>query len=50
MLTNIMEGTNKMCSQYWPSLGSKTYGPFTVTLKEEQSLLHFVVRNMIVKV
>ena len=52
MLTNIMEGTNTKCSQYWPdvSLGSKTYGPLTVTVKEEQSLLHFVVRNMIVKV
>ena len=52
MLTNLMEGTNTKCSQYWPdaSLGSKICGPLTVTLKEEQILLHFVVRNLIVKV
>ena len=52
MLTNLMEGTNTKCSHYWPdeSLGSKTYGPFTVTVKEEQFLLHFVARSLIVKV
>ena len=52
MLTNLMEGKNKKCSQYWPdeSPGSMTYGPFTVTVKDEQSLTNFVVRNITVKV
>ena len=52
MLTNLMEGKNTKCNQYWPdeTLGSKTYGPFTVTLKEEQILLNFIVRGLIVKV
>ena len=52
MLTNLMEGKNTKCSQYWPDalLGSKTYGPLTVSVKEEQILLHFIVRSLIVKV
>ena len=52
MLTNLMEGMNTKCSQYWPdeTLESMTYGPFTVTLNDEEILLHFIVRTLIVKV
>ena len=36
MVTNLKEGTKKKCEQYWPNSGSKEFGPFKVTLTEQQ--------------
>ena len=38
MVTNLKEGTKNKCEQYWPDgrAESEEYGPFTVTLVDEQ--------------
>ena len=46
MVTNIKEGKQKKCKQYWPTEGSEDYGPFTVTLCDTQVLADYVIRTM----
>ena len=50
MVTNLKEGNKKKCEQYWPETGSSTYGPFKVTLTEQQTFADYVVRTMQVSV
>lgn len=46
MLTNLMEGRQRKCEQYWPESGSEEYGPFMVTLIEEQVFADYTIRTM----
>ena len=40
MLTNLVEGGNVKCLQYWPDTDSKSYyGSFEVTITEKQNLM-----------
>ncbi len=46
MLTNVMENNKIKCQQYWPDSGSVSYGPFTVTITDQQVLADYTVRNL----
>ena len=50
MVTNLKEGNKRKCEQYWPETGSTTYGPFKVTLTEQQVFADYNVRTMQVSV
>ena len=50
MVTNLSEGNKKKCEQYWPETGSTTYGPFKVTLTEQEVFTDYTVRTMQVNV
>ena len=46
MVTNLKEGNTKKCEQYWPDTGSRNYGPFKVTLTEQQVFADYCTRTM----
>ncbi len=50
MLTNVMENNKIKCQQYWPDSGSVSYGPFTVTITDQQVLANYTVRNLLLAV
>ena len=50
MVTNLKEGSKKKCEQYWPDNGSKEFGPFKVTLTEQQVFADYTTRTMQVTV
>ena len=52
MVTNLKEGTKSKCEQYWPDtvMAQKEFGPFTVTLMDEQVMPDTVTRKLSVKV
>ena len=50
MVTNLIEGSKKKCEQYWPDSGSSTYGPFKVTLAEQQVFADYTIRTMLLTV
>ena len=52
MVTNLKEGSKSKCEQYWPKdcMKPKEYGPFTVTLLDEQVLPDFTTRSLTIEV
>ncbi len=50
MVTNVKEGNKKKCEQYWPESGSATYGPFKITMTEQQVLADYSIRTLLVTV
>ena len=50
MVTNLKEGNKKKCEQYWPDSGSKNFGPFRVTLTEQQVFADYTTRTLQVTV
>ena len=50
MLTNVVEGGQRKCEQYWPDQEPQEYGPFTVTLAEQQVFADYTVRSLQVMV
>ena len=44
MVTNLKENNKTKCHQYWPESGSKSYGPFTVTITDQQVYADYTVR------
>ena len=50
MVTNLKEGSKKKCEQYWPESGSTTFGPFKVTLTEQQAFPNYCIRTLQVTV
>ena len=52
MVTNLKEGSKTKCEKYWPSETSAiaSYGPFNVTLAEEQIFPDFIIRSLSVQV
>ena len=50
MITNLVEGTKKKCHQYWPDKDSTKFGPFEVSLIDQQILADYTVRILIVQV
>ena len=45
MLCNIVESHRVKCQQYWPELGSQTYGAVFVRKLSEQKLVDHVIRK-----
>ena len=50
MLTNVVEGGQRKCEQYWPDQEPQEYGPFTVTLADQQVFADYIVRTLQVMV
>ena len=50
MVTNLKEGSRAKCEQYWPELGTKEYGPFKVTLTDQQVFADYTIRQLFVSV
>ena len=52
MVANLIEGGRSKCEQYWPfsQFDRESYGPFNVTLMEEQVLPDITVRKMRIRV
>ena len=50
MITNLEEGGKIKCQCYWPESGRCKFGPFEVTLTNEQILADYTVRKLEAKV
>ncbi len=50
MLTNLKENKKIKCEQYWPSSGHVEYGPFTVTITDQQVLADYTIRHLLLTV
>jgi len=50
MVTNVLEGGQQKCEQYWPSQGTQEYGPFQVSLTDQQVFANYTIRQLFVTV
>ena len=50
MVTNLKEGNHVKCQQYWPSSAAVQYGPFIVTLAEQQMFADYIIRHLHISV
>ena len=50
MITNLLEGTKIKCQQYWPESGVQSFGPFEITISDQQKLADYTVRSLLVQV
>ena len=50
MVTNIKEGSHTKCQQYWPESGKKDFGPFQVTITDQQIFADYTIRTLSVAV
>ena len=50
MVTNTVERGQQKCEQYWPDEGTKEYGPFKVTLADQQVFADYTIRQLFVSV
>lgn len=50
MITNLKEGGRVKCEQYWPATGTKEYGPFQITLTDQQAFANYTIRIFLVSV
>ena len=50
MVTSVVEGGQQKCKQYWPSQETQEYGPFKVTLTDQQMLADYTIRQLLVAV
>ena len=50
MVTNLKEGSRIKCQQYWPESGKEDFGPFQVTITDEQVFADYTIRTLSVTV
>ena len=50
MITKLVEGTKIKCQQYWPETGAQTYGPFQVSITDQQILADYTIRSLLLQV
>ena len=50
MITNLEEGGKTKCEQYWPDSGSKSFGPFRVSVTDQQILADYTIRSLYLEV
>ena len=50
MVTNIKEDKKTKCQQYWPDSDSKLFGPFNITLADQQIFANYTIRLLQVEV
>ena len=46
MITNLEEGGKIKCQRYWPDSGRCSFGPFEVTLTDEQIFADYTIRKL----
>ncbi|CAI8054765.1 Receptor-type tyrosine-protein phosphatase S, partial [Geodia barretti] len=49
MITNLVEGTKIKCQQYWPEGGAQGFGPFQITVTDQQTLADYTLRRILVQ-
>ena len=50
MVANLKEDKKIKCQQYWPENDSKDFGPFRISLNDQQTFTNFVIRLLNVEV
>ena len=50
MLTDLKEKKKVKCHKYWPDSGTRSFGPFKVTITEQQRLVDYTSRNLLLEV
>ena len=50
MVTNLEEASNKKCHQYWSETGTKSFGPFKITITGQEILADYTTRHLSVEV
>ena len=50
MVTNLEEDNVRKCHQYWPDTGTKSFGPFKVTITGQEMLADYITRHLAVQV
>ena len=50
MITNLTENNLIKCHQYWPESGKTQYGPFQVTMTDQQIFADYTIRTLSVSV
>ena len=50
MVTNLEEASNKKCHQYWPETGTKSFGPFKITITGQEILADYTTQHLSVEV
>ena len=50
MVTNLVEGGQQKCEQYWPDQRIQEYGLFKVTLTDQQVFADYTIRQLLVAV
>ena len=50
MVTELVEGNRNKCRQYWPDMGTESYGIFLVTLIHQKTFPAYIVRTLEVEV
>ena len=50
MVTELVEGNRNKCRQYWPDIGTESYGIFDVTLIDQKVFPSYVTRTLEVEV
>ena len=50
MVTNIKEDKKTKCQQYWPDSDSKEFGPFRISLADQQIFANYTIRLFQVEV
>ena len=50
MLTNLKEGKKVKCHKYWPDSGTVLFGPFRVTITDQQILADYTTRTFLLEV
>ena len=46
MITNLEEGGKIKCQRYWPGTGRCSFGPFEVTLTDQQMFADYTTRTL----
>ncbi|CAI8048765.1 Receptor-type tyrosine-protein phosphatase F [Geodia barretti] len=49
MLTDVKEKKKVKCYKYWPDSGTRSFGPFRVTITEQQRLVDYTTRNLLLE-
>ena len=50
MLTDVKEKKKVKCYKYWPDSETRSFGPFRVTITEQQRLVDYTTRNLLLEV
>ena len=50
MVTGLVEANRNKCRQYWPDIGTESYGIFDVTLIDQKVFPSYITRTLEVEV